>query len=97
MNVEKHWFENGVIFSKKFFSWILPNNHKTQNKIEKYFTQEYMDNLYYTGLEVQPEDILIFAYASAFLSFLGLLLFDIVVFFSYSINIVFLTITSPKL
>ena len=87
MNEESHWFEKGVLLSKKYFSWIVPDNNKTKNKIKKYFTQEYMDNLNYTGLEIEPVDILVFAYTCALISFLAAFVMDLIVIVSYSADL----------
>lgn len=87
MNEESHWFEKGVLLSKKYFSWIVPDNNKTKKKIKKYFTQEYMDNLNYTGLEIEPVDILVFAYACALISFLAAFIMDLIVIVSYSADL----------
>jgi len=83
MNEESHWFERGVRFMKTYLPWILRNNTRTQKKLKKYFTQEYQDTLIFTGLAVEPFDILLFAYGSALLSFLVFFCIDITVLVSY--------------
>jgi len=87
MNIEKHWFEKGTRFAKKYFSWIQKDNEKTEKKIDKFFTAEYIENLNVTGLNIEPLDILIFAYMGAFLTFFGILMLDLVILFSYAFNI----------
>jgi len=52
MNVDTHWFEKGVFFAKKYFSWMARDNKRTRQKIKKYFTPEYMDALNFTGLNM---------------------------------------------
>jgi hypothetical protein len=83
MRTELQWFERGVRFAQTYFSWLLKNNEKTQQKLKKYFTPEYEEILTFTGLDVDPYAILLFAYTSAFLSFLVLFVFDLFVLFSY--------------
>jgi hypothetical protein len=83
MNDERYWFERGIRFSKKNFSWLLKNNEKTQQKLKKYFPSEYRENLIFLGIDAEPFDILIFAYTSAFLSFCLLFVFDLCVLCSY--------------
>jgi len=87
MNREEHWFEQGIRFSKKYFSWLVKNKEKTQKKINKYFTAEYMDNLNFAGLEIEPLDILTFAYASAIITFIAAFVMDLIVMLSYSSSI----------
>jgi hypothetical protein len=83
MKTEQQLFERGVIFAQTYFSWLLKNNEKTQQKLKKYFTTEYEENLTFTGLNVEPYAILLFAYMCAFLSFLVLFVFDLLVVCSY--------------
>ena len=87
MNGDKHWFEQGVKFSKRYFSWMAKDNKKTREKIKKYFTPDYMGHLTFSGLDVEPIDVLVFAYAGAFLSFIVAFLLDLIVLFSYRANI----------
>ena len=87
MNKEEHWFERGTKVSKKYFSWLVRNNEKTQNKIRKYFSAEYMDNLNFAGLDIEPFDILVFAYAAAFMTFIAVFMMDLIVIVSYASNI----------
>ena len=87
MNEDKHWFEQGVKFSKRYFSWMVKDNKKTREKIKRYFTPEYIEHLTFSGLDVEPIDVLVFAYAGAFLSFIVAFLLDLIVLFSYRANI----------
>jgi hypothetical protein len=83
MTEEYHWFERGVQFANTYFPWILKNNARMRKKVHTYFTQEYLDTLVFTGLDVEPSDILRFAYLSAFLSFLAFLCLDFIVLAAY--------------
>jgi len=87
MSEETHWFERGICFSKKYFSWIVADNKKTKEKIDRYFTKEYMRHLYYTGMEVEPINILSFAYATGFLTFIFALIINIIIIASYGFNV----------
>jgi len=69
MKPESHWFEHGTRFAKTYFSWLLKNNERTQQKLKEYFSKNYCETLAFTGLNVELYDILLFAYTSAFLSF----------------------------
>ena len=77
MNKEMHWFEQGAAFTRKYFSWMLLDTKKTEKKLRKYFTSDYRDKLNFTGLDVEPRDILLLAYAGAFISFIAFFIFDL--------------------
>jgi len=86
MRPEPNWFIHGTCFAKKYFFWLLKDNTKTKQKLQRYFPSDYEDLLLFSELEVERYDILLFAYTSAFLSFLGffviaLLLLCIDIFF----------------
>ncbi len=77
MKTNSLWFEHGTRFAKTYFSWLLKNNIQTQKKLKKYFTEEYQEILIFTGLDVEPYDILLFSYTSAFLCFFILFFIDV--------------------
>jgi hypothetical protein len=77
MRSEPRWFLRGIDFSKKYFFWLLKDNEKTTRKLQRYFPAEYEDLLLFSELEVERYDILLFAYTSAFLCFLGFFVFDL--------------------
>lgn len=87
MKPQSIWFLRGVFLSKKYFSWLLKSNVKTQQKLHRYFPSEYEDLLTFSELNVEPADILLFAYTSAFLTFLGFFVVDLLLL---SIDILFL-------
>ena len=87
MNKEMHWYERAAIYANKHFSWIVKDNKKTREKINKYFPPDYIKNLNFTGLEVEPRDILLLSYAGAFISFLSFFIFDLLILFTYGFNI----------
>jgi len=84
MSGEHHWFERGVQFANTYFPWIFRADVRTQKNLRTYFSQEYLDTLVFTGLDVEPSGVLRFAYLSAFLSFLVFLLLDIIVLVVYT-------------
>lgn len=83
MNDGLQWFEQGVRFAQKNFSWLLKNTTRTQHKLKKYFPSDYKGNMIFLGLDVEPYDILLFAYTSAFLSFCLILFINLCVICSY--------------
>jgi hypothetical protein len=80
---EVQWFEQGTRFAKAYFSWLLKNNERTQKKLTKYFPADYQEILTVTGLNVEPYDILLFAYTSVFLSFSIICVIDLLLLVSY--------------
>ncbi|MBN1861324.1 MAG: hypothetical protein JW840_07685 [Candidatus Thermoplasmatota archaeon] len=70
MRAEQKRFECAVLFSRKYFSWLLPDNQKTQRTLQRYFPADYEDLLTFSDLNVTQYDILLFAYTCAFLSLL---------------------------
>jgi hypothetical protein len=77
MRPEPIWFIRGTHFAKKYFFWLLKDNEKTKHKLQRYFPSEYEDLLTFSELELERYDILLFAYTSAFLSFLIFFVFDL--------------------
>ncbi|MFH1101197.1 MAG: hypothetical protein V1726_04075 [Methanobacteriota archaeon] len=87
MTEEQHWFIRGTRFARNYFSWLVKNNEKTQRKLRRFFPAEYIDILSFTGLEVEPYDILLLSYAGAFVSFLVFFCIDLGVILSYGFQL----------
>jgi hypothetical protein len=83
MNEDHHWFVRGTRFAADYFPWIMRDDAPAKKKTHPYFTQEYLDTLVFTGFDVEPVDILRFAYMSAFLTFIIFFSIDLVVLFAY--------------
>jgi hypothetical protein len=77
MTDERCWFVRGVQFVNIHFPRFLRPTPRSQKKVQNHFTQEYRDILVFTGLDVEPVDILRFAYFCVFLSILVFLGFDL--------------------
>jgi hypothetical protein len=82
-----HWYEEKSAFAKKYFKFFVPKNNKTEEKIKKYFKEDYIEKLNFTGLNVEPYDILVFSYASAFLSMICFLILDFIILLCYGFNL----------
>jgi len=87
MNKDDHWYIRAINFSKKHFSWMLKENEKTKKKLKKHFPPEYVNNINFTGLDIEPYDILLLSYTGAFLSFMAFFIFDLCIILSYGSNI----------
>jgi hypothetical protein len=77
MRTEPKWFIHGTHFAKKYFFWLLKDNEKTKQKLQRYFPSDYEDLLTFSELDIERYDILLLAYTSAFLSFLIFFVFDL--------------------
>ncbi|MEM4258351.1 MAG: hypothetical protein QXL17_04275 [Candidatus Thermoplasmatota archaeon] len=84
---EEHWFVRACFFAQKYCSFLAPDTKATQKKIKKYFSQEYMETLSFTGLQVEPRSVLSLAYMVALLSFIGMFFLDFAVVISYGFDI----------
>jgi hypothetical protein len=87
MKKNRHWYEEKTSFAKKYFKFLLPNNNKTEQKLKKYFKEDYIEKLNFSGLNVEPYDILVFSYAVAFLSMLCFLIVDFIILLNYGFNL----------
>ncbi|HER45332.1 MAG TPA: hypothetical protein ENO12_00780, partial [Thermoplasmatales archaeon] len=87
MRRPSHWFERGVKFSKKYFFWLLKNPDKTQQKLTRYFPLGYEDTLTFSELNVERSDVLLFAYTSALLSFIGFFGLYLFLFFASMLSV----------
>ena len=70
------WFEKGCKFSAKKFSWIVGDVKKFREKAEKSVSKEFIDSLNFTGLDVEPYEVLIFSYAGAMVCFILAFILD---------------------
>ncbi len=84
---DEHWFERGTFLARRYFSWMVQHNEKTKRKVKHYFSSTYRDTLTFSGLRVESIDILTFAYASAFLTFVFAFIIDLVIIISYGTHI----------
>ncbi len=82
------WFEKGCKFSAKKFSWIVGDVKKFREKAEKSVSKEFIDSLNFTGLDVEPYEVLIFSYAGAIACFIFAIILDtfIMAFYGFSIE-----------
>lgn len=87
MKPEEHWYVKSVNFANHYFPWMVKKDLKTFKKIKKTFPEEYIENLNFTGLMIEPIDILRLSYTGAFLGFIGFFFFDIFVLLCYRFNI----------
>jgi len=60
-----HWFLTGVALAKKHFSWLHRADSDTPS-----FSEEFLHSLTFSGLDLEPNDILLFSHMAALLAFL---------------------------
>ena len=75
MTAKPYWYERGIRFSKKYFSWLLKDTDRTQQNLQRHFPLGSDELLSFSDLEVKPYEILLFSYTIAFLSFIVLFVF----------------------
>ena len=93
MNAKTHWFLKAISFSQTYFSFLHEKENK-ENKSHPFFTDEYMNSLRFSGLNVTKDDVLLLAYTVAMFSFLLLICFDILVLGIYYFSSVPIDITT---
>jgi hypothetical protein len=79
MNTEKHWYEQAAEYASSHFPTFVKKDEKSRKKLAKSFPPEYIDNLRFTGLDVEPREIMILAYAGLLFSFLGFIILDAII------------------
>ncbi len=60
-----HWYLSGVAFTKRHFPWLSRPTDKAKS-----FSREFLHSLAFSGLELEPCDILLFSHVAALLAFL---------------------------
>jgi len=78
-----NWFEKGCKFATKNFSWIVGDIKKFKKKAEASVSEEFIDSLNFTGLDIEPHEVLLFSYAGALISFLFAFSLDIILLAFY--------------
>jgi len=76
-------FEKWCRWAVKHFSWIVGDIKKFSRKADSSVSTEFIDSLNFTGLELEPYEILLFSYAGAIIAFLLALAIDISIVFLY--------------
>ncbi|MFO7676997.1 MAG: hypothetical protein R6V50_01235 [Thermoplasmatota archaeon] len=87
MQHEKHWFERMTDFSQSHFSFLISDSKSSREKIKKYFSDEYLNTLNFTGLQVTPQGVMGLTYMVALVSFFGMLVANFIVILLYGGNI----------
>jgi len=82
-----NWFEKGCKFASKHFSWIVGDEKNFRKKAEASVSQEFMDSLNFTGMDVEPHEILLFSYAGAIIAFFIALFLDIILFAMFKFSL----------
>ena len=72
-------FERGCRFACRHFHFLVGDLKVYRKKAEASVSQEFMDSLNFTGLDVEPYEVLLFSYAGAMISFLIALVLDILI------------------
>ncbi len=76
-------FERGCKFAIKHFSWIVGNPEEFREKIKKKVSDEFIDSIKFTGMRVEPHEIILFSYAAGVIALLAAILLDVIIFLFY--------------
>jgi hypothetical protein len=80
---EKNWFERACEYAQKRFSFLISDNPSSKEKINKYFSSDYIETLNFSGLQVSPRGVLSLAYMTALIGFVGMFVIDVLIIFLY--------------
>ena len=79
-------FEKGCKLAVKNFSWLVGDIKKFKVKAEKSVSKEFIDSLTFTGMDLEPYEILLFSYAGAIIAFIFALFLDIIIMAFYGFS-----------
>ena len=91
-----NWYSISCRHSVQYFGWLVGDLERFKKKSEMSVSQEFLDSLNFCGLEVEPYESQIFAISGTLLSFLMLLIVDVLLlqFIVFGSNtIVFMVMT----
>lgn len=80
MDEYQNWYCCACKFSAKYFIWIAGDIEKHKKRSEKTVSKEFLDAINFSGFEIEPWEVQVFAYAGAFISLFLMLSLDIVLF-----------------
>ncbi len=80
MYQRQNWYSHACKICAKHFSRIVGSVDDYRKKSEKAVSQEFLDAVNFTGLEVEAWEVHILAYSAGLILFLILLVFDLILF-----------------
>jgi len=72
------WFIRAVYVARKYFFWLLPKKKVSKHREHALHT-EYDPLITFTGLDIEPQDIILVSYMSGLISFLVFFLIDVLI------------------
>ena len=84
---DKMDFEKICKNAVKKFSWVAGNEKEFKERINKKVSQEFLDSLIFTGLNLEPYEIILFSYIAAIFAFIAALILDVVILLFYHFSI----------
>lgn len=73
------WFEEMCKFSVKHFSWIVGDIKTFKKKAEESVSEEFIESLNFTGLDVEPYEVLLLSYSGAIIASVAAVILDIII------------------
>ena len=80
MDNDQNLFCRACKFTAANFSWMVGDVLKFKKNSEKTVSKEFLDALNFTGFEIEPFEVHLFAYAGALITLFALLLLDALLF-----------------
>lgn len=81
------WFEDLCRLSVKHFSWLVGDIKTFKKKAEESVSGEFMDSLNFTGLDVEPYEVILLSYSGAIVAAASAFLLDLIIFAFYGFSI----------
>ncbi len=81
------WFEKLCRFSAKHFLWAAGDVESFKNRAENAVSSQFINSLKFTGLDVEPYEVILASYAGAAIAFLISIAIDVIIFYFHAFSI----------
>jgi len=81
------WFEDLCKLSIKHFSWLVGDIQSFRKKAEESVSEEFIESLNFTGLDVEPYEVLLLSYGGAVIAAVIAIMLDLIIFAFYGFSI----------
>ncbi|MDG6244367.1 MAG: hypothetical protein QCH31_08270 [Methanolobus sp.] len=71
-----NWYYNGCKFTARNFGWLVKDFEAFRQKSENATSESYHDAMTYTGFGLEPHETVLFAYVTAAITLMGIIVFD---------------------
>lgn len=81
------WFEKLCKLSAKHFLWAVGDVESFKNRVENAVSRQFMNSLKFTGMDVEPHEVILASYVGTALAFLISVAIDIIIFYFHGFSI----------